>query len=64
MLQHEIGLKSPIAEAPGLFGTRVRMVEFAAEGRKPVEKKDLIAFTVSAPRRFQADLKNPEHQGV
>lgn len=39
VVQHEIGLKSPIAEAPMNLGTRERMVAFADDGRKPVRKK-------------------------
>ena len=55
-----MGLKSVIAEAPILLGTRVRIVELMEYGRKPVRKKRLTQPITSEPRRFQEALKNPE----
>lgn len=55
-----MGLKSVIAEAPILLGTRVRIVELMEYGRKPVRKKRLTQAITSEPRRFQEVLKNPK----
>lgn len=45
-----------IAEAPGRFGTKVRIVAFVEEGRNPVSKNLRMEATVSAPTTDQADL--------
>ena len=60
MLQHDIGRKSLITEAPGLLGTSVNMVAFVAAGINTVMKKFWIALVTSDPNTLQVALKNPE----
>lgn len=60
VLQQEIGLKSEMDEAPGLLGTRVRIVALVAVGKKAVIKNLWIAEVVSEPTTAHVSLNKAE----
>lgn len=55
-----MGRKSEILEAPGNFGTRDRIVEFAVAGRKAEVKNCFTQIIASSPTVSHAPLKKPE----
>ena len=60
VFRQAMGRYSDIFEAPGNFGTKVKIVEFVAAGRKLEEKNCWTESTASSPRVAHAPLKNPE----
>ena len=60
VFKQDIGRYSVMLLSPGNFGTRERIVAFAAAGRKEAAKKCWTEATTSSPRMSQLALKKPE----
>lgn len=62
VFKHEIGLKSAIVDAFGIFGIKTRLVAFHCFRICPELKNSLTASVTSAPMTDQLPQKNSEEK--